>query len=79
MYVCLCKGLTDSDVRLLARTLADSGVKSIESFLAFLDLDNISVCGLCAEQPEQLISLAMSEWTPIERENLDQGQQLNPT
>ena len=73
MYVCLCKSLTDTDVRHLARTLASSGVESIEDFLAFLDLDNINVCGLCAEEPEQFISLAMTEWSQIDAGDLSSG------
>ena len=79
MYVCLCKALTDSDVRLIARTLAGSGVRSIDDFLAFLDLDNISGCGLCAQEPEQFIALATSEWAQNNSENVEDDEGTGPT
>ena len=77
MYVCLCKGLTDTDVRLIARTLAGAGVPTIDDFLAFLDLDSVSACGLCAQEPEQLISLATSEWVLIEPRQVDRGEEFS--
>ena len=65
MYLCLCKGLTEEDIRELAAVLARSNVTSIEAFLKFLDLDNIEACGLCAEDPEPFIELARHEWAAV--------------
>jgi bacterioferritin-associated ferredoxin len=62
MYACLCKGLTESDVRKIARDLAGRGVTSVPAFLEYLELDDIGACGHCAEEPEHLIELAEGEW-----------------
>ncbi len=62
MYLCSCKGLTDSDIRELAGKLALSGSPSVESLLRVLQLSSDDACGLCAEAPEQFIELAVEQW-----------------
>jgi bacterioferritin-associated ferredoxin len=62
MYVCFCKALTEQDVRDLARSLRAAGITSVESFLSLLDLDDTESCGLCADDPEPFVALALSEW-----------------
>ena len=62
MFLCSCKGLTDSDIRELAGELALSGIPSVESLLQVLQLSSDDACGLCAEAPEQFIELAVAEW-----------------
>jgi bacterioferritin-associated ferredoxin len=74
MYVCLCKGLTDGDIREMARTLHESGIRSVGTFLALLDLEAIEACGLCAQEPDQIVGLAMSEWAEIDRGEVERGE-----
>lgn len=54
MYVCLCKGLTESDVR----DAAASGHTSTEALIAILGLEDDGCCGRCLERADELAALA---------------------
>ena len=71
MYLCSCKGLTDSDIREIARKLALSGMASVESLLQVLQLHDDDACGLCGEAPEQFIDVAVAEWALLRVEYQD--------
>jgi len=60
--MCSCKGLTDSDIRAIAREFGRDGVPSVEAFLLYLDLNHEDACGLCAQAPEDFSALAVEEW-----------------
>ncbi len=57
MYVCLCKGITESDVRRLGR----AGVLHPDSLAAALGINDEGCCGRCARNIETLVALAASE------------------
>ena len=57
MYVCLCKGITESDVR----RLGCDGILCPELLSATLGLDEESCCGRCARNIQELVALAASE------------------
>jgi bacterioferritin-associated ferredoxin len=57
MYVCLCKGITESDIR----KLACAGFLHPDSLAATLGIDEESCCGRCARNIEELAALAASE------------------
>lgn len=61
MYVCLCKGITESDVRECGR----SGCVSAEALAARLTLDDRDCCGRCLSNIEELIILATAEFKTI--------------
>ena len=54
MYVCLCKGLTESDVR----RLAQSSGREAEALSTALGLEDDDCCGRCARNIEQLVGMA---------------------
>jgi bacterioferritin-associated ferredoxin len=54
MYICLCKGITDSQVRNLGR----SGVVSPEALTAELDIDRNDCCGRCVAGIPKLVAIA---------------------
>jgi len=54
MYICLCKGITDSRVRALGR----AGVISPEALAAELGIDRDDCCGRCLADIENLAALA---------------------
>jgi bacterioferritin-associated ferredoxin len=58
MYVCLCKGLTESDVRRLAQ--AEMG--TAEMLVDSLGLDDEECCGRCARDIHELASIAMGSF-----------------
>ena len=58
MYICLCKGIRESDVRDLGR----AGVLCPESLTAALGMDQEDCCGRCARNIEELVALAAGEW-----------------
>ena len=58
MYVCLCKGITESDVRALGR----AGVVSSEALAATLGINEPGCCGSCARNIQELVALAAGEW-----------------
>ena len=64
MYVCLCKGLTEADIRRMApkRELCP------ETFRACFGFDDEECCGRCAENLPDLIAIAKgASGTNIER------------
>jgi bacterioferritin-associated ferredoxin len=54
MYVCLCKGLTEADIRRMApkRELCP------ETFKACFGFDDEECCGRCAEKLPELLAIA---------------------
>ncbi|MFZ5875571.1 MAG: (2Fe-2S)-binding protein [Nitrospirota bacterium] len=54
MYICLCKGITDSQVRSLGR----SGVVSPEALTAELGIDRNDCCGRCVAGIPRLVAIA---------------------
>jgi bacterioferritin-associated ferredoxin len=57
MYVCLCRGLTERDVRRAAR----SGHTTGPQLIATLGLDDPFCCGRCVRNVEQYVALAQAE------------------
>lgn len=57
MYVCLCKGITEADVRELGR----AGIVEPEALAGALGIDQKGCCGRCVRDIEELVSLAASE------------------
>lgn len=57
MYICLCKGVTDSDVRRLGR----AGVVSPKALAAELGIDRDDCCGRCFASILNLATLARAE------------------
>ncbi len=54
MYICLCKGITDSRVRSLGR----AGVVSPEALTAELGIDRDDCCGRCVAGVSSLVAIA---------------------
>jgi bacterioferritin-associated ferredoxin len=59
MYVCLCKGLTDSDVKDIAR----AGHTTAEALIGALGLEDPECCGRCALDIDDFVALAQREWS----------------
>lgn len=57
MYVCLCKGLTEADVR----RAGQAGSVSCDALAATLGIDQQGCCGRCLRDIHELIALATSE------------------
>ena len=60
MYVCLCKGLTESDVR----RAAQSCELDPDSLVKKLGLDHEDCCGRCLRNIHQLITIASASPAP---------------
>jgi bacterioferritin-associated ferredoxin len=60
MYVCLCKGLTETDVQLIAQdsSLVQGNGLSPDRFISALRLDDDECCGRCARNIQELIAIA---------------------
>jgi bacterioferritin-associated ferredoxin len=56
MYVCLCKGLTESDVQQAART----GQVCPETLKMCFGLEDDDCCGRCAKNIYELVAIANS-------------------
>jgi bacterioferritin-associated ferredoxin len=54
MYICLCKGITDSQVRNLGR----EGIVGSEALAAKLGIDRDDCCGRCVRRLADFLSLA---------------------
>jgi bacterioferritin-associated ferredoxin len=54
MFVCLCKGLTESDVRLAGTTCP----LEADALTQALGLDDRDCCGRCARNIDRLVALA---------------------
>lgn len=64
MYVCLCKGLTESDVR----GAGMSGCLTARQIIAEFGLRESGCCGRCAKNIYELVSLAkVSLSAPLEK------------
>ena len=66
MYVCLCKGITETDVRQLGR----SGIVTAGALITCLQLDDDRCCGRCVREIDSLVKLAahqpaMAEPRPV--------------
>ena len=57
MYVCLCRGLTESDVRRAAR----AGATTAPVLIATLGLDDPRCCGRCVRTVDRYVALARDE------------------
>jgi bacterioferritin-associated ferredoxin len=54
VYICLCKGISESEVQALGR----SGICSAEELALTLGLDEDGSCGRCLQNIEALVALA---------------------
>ncbi len=61
MYVCLCKGLTESDVKRQAR----SASFTVDALMVDLGLHDDDCCGRCANDVEEFEAIAATEWIPL--------------
>jgi bacterioferritin-associated ferredoxin len=61
MYVCLCKGLKESDVAMAARACALSGVEP-QDVIEFLGLRCEEACGYCEANPQLLNDIFAAEF-----------------
>lgn len=57
MYLCLCKAVTESDVKQVAR----SGVVTAEELIQALGLEDDDCCGRCTLQIEEFVAVAVRE------------------
>jgi bacterioferritin-associated ferredoxin len=56
MYLCLCKGISDADVRQAAR----AGHVTAEALIAVLGLRDEECCGNCVENIEDFLAVAQT-------------------
>jgi bacterioferritin-associated ferredoxin len=61
MFICLCKGITESQVREFGR----SGVVTPDEIASALGIDDESCCGRCMRNIESFVTLAISEWNTV--------------
>ena len=63
MYLCLCKTITESDVKRLARygTTTPEALKA-EGLIATLGLNDDDCCGRCLLEIDQFVAVAAREW-----------------
>ncbi len=57
MYLCLCKGVTDTDVKRLAIT----GIVTAEALIEALGLEDDDCCGLCKLRMDEFVAVALRE------------------
>ena len=57
MYLCLCKGVTEADVRRLAR----EGVLTAPGLIRHLGLTEKRLCGRCIREIAEFVELATRE------------------
>jgi bacterioferritin-associated ferredoxin len=63
MYICLCKGISEAQVR----ELGLAGICSPDALAKTLGLKEEGVCGRCIRNIEALVALATSEATLVSR------------
>jgi bacterioferritin-associated ferredoxin len=54
MYACICKGITESQVRAVGR----GGIIAPDDLIRRLELDDDACCGRCARHIEEFVDLA---------------------
>lgn len=54
MYICLCKGLTESDIR----QVGQAGIVEKEKLVELLRLNDDECCGRCVRHIEDFVALA---------------------
>ena len=54
MFVCLCKGISESQLR----ELGQSGICSADELVAALDLEAEDICGRCIQHIDDLVVIA---------------------
>lgn len=59
MYICLCKGLTESDVQAAGR----AGLVESAELIATFGLKDGGCCGRCAKNIHELVALASNQLT----------------
>ena len=57
MYICVCKGIKESDVEDLGRT----GITCPKQLAATLGIDDDDACGRCLDKIHDLVTIASSE------------------
>ena len=57
MYICLCRGLTESDVQQAGR----NGVVNEAELIATFGLKDTGCCGRCAKNIDELVALAAGQ------------------
>jgi bacterioferritin-associated ferredoxin len=62
MYLCLCKGITESDVK----RLASYGTTTAQALIVALGLSDDDCCGRCLLEIEVFVEVAASEWLRID-------------
>jgi bacterioferritin-associated ferredoxin len=66
MYACICRGITEADVRRVGR----AGVTAPDRLIAVLGLDDERCCGRCALQVGAFVELA---WEGASHASLQAG------
>lgn len=61
MYVCVCRALTERDVRRVAR----SGIIRADALVKSLGLDGDACCGRCARDVGPIVRVAEDEWARL--------------
>jgi bacterioferritin-associated ferredoxin len=54
MYACICRAITETDVR----RAGHAGVISPDDLITLFKLNDASCCGRCARRPERMVALA---------------------
>ena len=61
MYLCLCKGVKVADVK----RLAQAGTTAPEALIVALGLRDEECCGRCADEIEEFVAVALTEWAKM--------------
>ncbi len=59
MYICLCKGITESDVKECGR----NGFITPQALACRLEIDADDCCGRCLKNLDEIVALACNEHT----------------
>lgn len=71
MYVCLCKGLTESDIQRIGQSSPHSFEGLQQQLVDRLGLDDEECCGRCARNIHELVAIANNCWTCGSQPTLD--------
>ena len=67
MYLCLCKGITESDLKSLARYgMTTAEALRPEALIATLGLADGDCCGRCVLEIEEFVAVVAREWVRID-------------